>query len=271
MARSKEVVHKVEATLVSTDEAFLPKTAEEFKGELPATRNECLRSLVANVAYAQKQNALRMWFVGKIVVTLQERGEENVFEEVTSLTGFKQRALYQRIAVYREFADPEYMADIGKVLNWTNVRNLLNIKNPEKRKKICDRVLEGELTDGNVDTAIKTTVAEERKEKEKEKEEDPDTKDPVGPKPKKPNPSVVFTKIENNCLNFKKAAQEMEAEYVEMCKYVWNPEFVDKQDFVKHTDIAERALTALKALGKEINSMIPVFTTNLEDGPNKKD
>jgi hypothetical protein len=271
MAKSKEVVHKVTATLVSTEEAFLPKTQEEFKGELPATREECLRSLVANVAYAQKQNALRMWFVGKIVSTLNDRGEANVFEEVTKLTGFKQRSLYQCIAVYKEFEDPDYIADIGKVLNWTNVRNLLNIKNPEKRKKICDRILEGELTDGNVDTAIKTTVAEERKEKEKEKEDDPDAKDPVGPKPKRPNPSVVFTKIENNFLNFKKTCQEMEAEYVEMCRYVWNPELVESLDFSKHMDIAERAVNALKALEKEIKSMVPIFVTNLEDDPLKKD
>ena len=272
MSKSKEVVHKVEAILVADETVFLPTTTEDFKKDLPPSREDCLRALVTNIAHAQKQNALRMWYVGKIVDTLNARGENNVFEEVTSLTGFKQRAIYDCISVYKKFTDPDYIADIGKVLNWTSVRNLLAIKNPEKRASICSKVLDGELTEGDVlNTAIKTAVVEDREENKKSKLADPTVPDVTGPKPKRPNPSVIFTKHENNVLNFKKLCQEMEAEYVEMCKYTYNPEFVESIDFTKHMEIAERVVHALKALEKEIKSMIPVFVDYLENDHLEKD
>lgn len=270
---------KVSAVLVKDEQAvaaLIPKTLDDFNKALPESREECFHILTANFVYMQRQNTLRMWHVGKVLKTLQDRGEENVFEEATKITGYKSSALYMAVSLFVKFPDPQYISDVGKVLSWGNVRQILAVNNPDKRKKLCDEVLEGKLTNNNAETLINAVKEEERAAKKAdkdEKEEDPEDpeKGPVGaPSTVKVKPAAVLTKIETYMLNTVKNLQEYEAEYVEIMKYIWDPDMVvDQGDFKKYTDIAERVVQAVDKLKTEVTAMKPVFQKLLDNDPHK--
>lgn len=243
-------VNRVEIMKLNETE-LLPKTPEQFTMDLPPDRKECFQIMMADWVYAQKQTALRMWHIGKIIHTLHGRGEENVMEEAMALTQLKERALAYCVAVYKEFDDPQHIANLGKCLNWTSIRGLLKVHDKQNREALCDRVLKGELTDNNIDTAVKAVVAEERKEAKED-----ETTAPVGPPPKKLNHQAVMVKAENFIMETQKKMQQLEVEIVETLQNVWNRELVPEEEAF---DNCINAFAKVEEAGKKLTECVSKF------------
>jgi len=245
---------------------LIPREKEDFLKELPTDRNDCFRILVADVSYAQKQNALRMWHIGKIIHTLNERGEEHVMEEAMGLTGYKERQLYTCVQAFKEFPDPTHISNIGKRITWSAVKSLMKVRKKDNREALCDRIMAGEITDENIDTAVKATVAEERKEKQ-----DTDGKAPVGPPSKKLNPNNSLSKIDTYILESVKKLQQFEVEIAEIFKYVWNRELVPDEDTF---DKAVEGYNVLKGSAEKLQATVGRFITatqkTVDTDPHKK-
>ncbi len=137
------------------DISELDPVTTDLEAPVPKARKECIDEICNNFSSSFRYSAIKFWRIGYIISELQKRGEKNVVEELMDKEGYEKRYIQYTMAVYKVMPDPEEVKKLCvKGMRWTHFRHLASIKQPEDRKQISDKVLDGSLDPIDVPTAV---------------------------------------------------------------------------------------------------------------------
>jgi len=133
--------------------------------DLPSDRKLCFQKLTTAVAALKKSVTCKMWFIGKLLTTLESREEKNIMPDAVKATGYAERTLHTAKTFYQTFENYDDLDRLSACLEWSNVRLLSKVKKEENRKDLCDKVESGDLDDKTLPQAVKEITDKEREEK----------------------------------------------------------------------------------------------------------
>jgi len=259
---------RVEIMFDAAVETFLPHTAVEMTAALPTDRAGCMKLLICNSVSACRYNSMRKWHIGRIISELDARGEEKVMEEAAKLTGYKTRELQHSIKLYKDYPNVLDVINLASVgLEMIQFKQLGTIRNPESRKQLTEKVLEGKLSKDDLAKSVDSVVAKEKaaKKSEKDAEADPDAP-PAEEEVPKPNYKSLYARTEELMLLFIKNLQNYEKEHTDMLEWIGDPQRVPAEEFDAAMAIFEdKVEKPMEKALKELNATVKVLKTKADE------
>lgn len=118
--------------------------AEDFEKEVPKDRKTCLAMLKAGASDLYLTGAARLWHIGRIISTLQDRKEKNIFEDAAKATRYSERHLQYVVAVHKKFPNLPLVLEASKVgVEWSDLKMMSGITDDQKRKNLLKQLISG--------------------------------------------------------------------------------------------------------------------------------
>lgn len=135
----------------------------DYTAALPASREDCIRLVCADLTDLRQQVALRMWHLGRVVRELQGRGEKGVIEDIMKRTGYERRNLAYAVAAYDSFPDfAEYRAHAER-MDFRMIREVARLPAGPVRQELVSGLLSGKVKNEDVTREVKRLLPEQRK------------------------------------------------------------------------------------------------------------
>jgi hypothetical protein len=113
---------------------------------VPSDRKACIDKICELFATAIKFTTAKFWHIGRILDTLEGRGETGVVEEVMQRTKYEEKTVRNPLALYRAFPDYGVVDELlKKSVEWTHFKKLASLADSDQRQKMIDSVLDGSL------------------------------------------------------------------------------------------------------------------------------
>lgn len=222
----------------------LPDKPEDYLETLPDDREKCIQLISKNMAYLTSQTTLRYWFVGRIIATMEERGEEKVLDELEKRTGFKQRNLQYIRALYLKFPNfslVEKACTCG--LEWSDFRLLTSIKDQETRDATLQKLIEGKLE--------RISIPDEIERLAKLNAPEPtvtDTSTKPEEKVSDKKPVQYFQKLEKKITSFNEEITNQLAEFTVMYDITQNEELIEEKEYDEICVAVSKIICSVKPL-----------------------
>jgi hypothetical protein len=220
---------------------YLCSSDQDMREEIPQDREKAMLMVLADHLDSQRWSTLRYWHIGKVVSTLENRGEQNVKQQVMKLCSYELRQIQYCTSLYEKFQDYDSLKPLTERLEWSNIRPLLSIRNPTLLTLLVKRVVTGEVGKKELPEAVKKVVEKERRDsgtaeaKEKEKGKT------------KPlfNPPAFFAKMTLLAEQSNKQLRAMEAEFLQVVAFVCDEEKVPDEQYEAWKEHADKCKAAL--------------------------
>jgi hypothetical protein len=223
---------------------YLAVNDAEMTADVPAKREDALKMMLADHLDIQRWASLRYWHIGKIIHTLQERGEKQIYEDASRITQYQKRQLQYCVLVYQKLTY-DTLKKISSRLEWTQVKDILRLRSETDRKKLCENVVVGKLEKKDITPAVEKLLEKEKQESSKERA-------PKVAKAKEEpavNPPAVFAAFTHSIQTLLKQLRSKDAEIKQVVAYMCDSKRVSQEQYEEwkvHADKAKEAADNLR-------------------------
>ena len=219
---------------------------------VPEDRALALKMACEGVFDTIRHTCLRYWNIGRIMSTLEGRGEKDIVTDLMQMSKLEERTVRYTLAFYRRFTNIEKVVQLSdKGIGWSQFKQLAAISKDTDREKIVNSVLSDKLTPELLDDTVEKLKTAEKKDKDKDKSD----------KPKKAAAVKFFGKL---CRELQDAAghnYEMKAELVSFVEMLGDDERVSDAECKQCIAFAKDSIKAIASIQDGLTDM----TKQLQD------
>jgi hypothetical protein len=141
------VIHKAELCAKEPDYAL-------YTEPLPVSRDACLRLIEDDIDDVRRTWTLKYWHIGRVVDELFQRGEPDVYAMLVRKLPVQKRMLQYARTLYKSFPRFNTVLALADRIEWTQVKQVLRLKEPDSREALCERIVSGDIPSDAVQAAV---------------------------------------------------------------------------------------------------------------------
>lgn len=242
---------------------MLPNSVKELRADIPDTKKVCIEMATNALAQVCKVATLRYWHVGKILAESANRGED-IRDDVMSIVGCKDRLLRDCIKAYERYPDASDIYTLANTMDWSVVRKLIQLQNPELREQVVRQLEEGDVSKEKAPEYVQQLVQQEQEERAAETGKE----DGRTAKAKSHNPSSVFAKASKAIVKMHAAIEKNIPDLKQSVDYVWT-DAVPDEDLEGHQENWKELYQVMLGMAGLLTEQAEVLNKIMVDGPDE--
>ena len=229
--------------------------------DIPTTYKEVEKLAIQIYGMTRRNILIAYWNLGKLADKLKEDSKygSNAVEKIADRLGQQPRMLYEMIRFYQAHSS-EQMPEL--LLEWSSARELLRIRDPEKRLQLEEHVQKSKMT-------VREVRALVNKEKQKDKKNKSSKQ-----KGRKPSAKGFFVRFDHRLELMLNDLKKILEKYPEMLVILLDSEKTSEDDRIAVVgNKANKGIAAAIAdKGKRLRQQLEAYVVDLPDAftPKKK-
>jgi len=251
-----------EKSLKKAKTEVLPQNDDytEYTAPLPEDREACFSLIATDFTTAARVATFRFWRIGRTITELETRGEKDVVNLVSERTGYAARNIHYARSLFDRCPNFDFLRSIcasGKV-EWSDMRLVLPIDNPEKREELLRELAVGDVAKEEWQEKVKAAKEAERQELKGGKED----KRTV---PRMISPVKYFQKMLDRYKSFREGHTSGIIDLADYYDLIKDDKRVSDADFDECKKLVRNIAVELRAIEEAIGQFAQDTEVALED------